>query len=290
MGLNLSTQRSLELRLSVASTVAIGAIGYAALQKHRADTLRSALEDRSSAGGGKPAMPSKIRLIYFDIEGKGEAIRLALFSAGIQFEDVRVGRADGSFQAIKPTLMFGQLPCLQVGEGADAFELVQSAAILRYVARLAVSAPKPRDMYPTEPAVAALIDAIVDQEADAFMGLRVAKYSSRFGFYPEHVSEKILEEVFAAQNADIIPRHLEALDKILGKSSTGWLASTPEPSIADFFWVPSLNALSNQEKPFSGDASVLCQFPRLQALRDKFMSQEFVLNWIGHRLSIMNSK
>ena len=77
MGLNLSTQRSLELRLSVASTVAIGAIGYAALQKHRADTLRSALEDRSSAGGGKPAMPSKIRLIYFDIEGKGEAGTLA---------------------------------------------------------------------------------------------------------------------------------------------------------------------------------------------------------------------
>ena len=144
-------------------------------------------------------------------------------------------------------------------------------------------------MYPTEPAVAATIDAIVDQEADTFMGLRVAKYSSRFGFYPEHVSEESLKKVVSVQNADILPRHLEALDRILAKSSTGWLASTPEPSIADFFWVPSLNALSNQEKPVSGDASILCQFPRLQALRDKFMSQDFVLNWIGHRLSIMNS-
>ena len=123
---------------------------------------------------------------------KAEAIRLALFAAGIDFEDVRVTRADGSFQAVKPTLMFGQLPCLQVGEGDDAFELVQSAAILRFVGKLARSplAPNPRDLYPTEPAVAALIDSIVDQEADTFMGLRVAKYPSRFGFYPLDAAEK----------------------------------------------------------------------------------------------------
>ena len=142
---------------------------------------------------------------------------------------------------------------------------------------------------PTEPAVAALIDSIVDQEADTFMGLRVAKYPSRFGFYPEHVSEESLKQVTAAQNADIIPRHLENLDRVLAKSSTGWLASTPEPTIADFFWVPSLNALANLENPVSGDASILCQFPRLQQLRDRFMSQDFVLNWIGHRLSLINA-
>ena len=261
------------------------------LQKRRADTLQGALEGRSS-DESIISMPDKIRLIYFDIEGKAEAIRLALFAAGIPFEDVRVDHKDGSFQSIKSTLMFGQLPCLRVGEGDRAFELVQSAAILRYVGKLARSAkaPKPRNMYPEDPAAAALVDAIVDQENDAMMGLRVAKYSSRFGFYPDLVSEASLQKVIAAQNADIIPRHLEALDKILAKSKTGWLASTPEPSVADFFWVPSLNALSNLEKPASGDSSILCQFPRLQQLQDRFMSQDFVLNWMARRHNIMMTK
>lgn len=287
MGVKLSKEASLGLRLSVASTVAVCAAGYALLQKRRADGLQESLESRNLSE--TPTLPSKIKLIYFDFEGRGECIRLALFKAGIPFEDVRVSKADGTFQALKPTLTFGQIPCLEVSYGKETFQLVQTAAILRYVAKLARYSPNPCNLYPEDPSAAALTDSIMDQQADTFAGLLVAKYPSRFGFYPEFMSESIQEQATAIQNKDIIPRHLEKLDFILQQSSTGWLANTEEPSIADFIWVPFFNSISNLEKPFTGDSSLLCEFPRLQDLQKRFMSQNFVCDWISHRIEIMNS-
>ena len=287
MGVKLSKETSLELRLSLVSTVAICAAGYALIQKRRGDAIQETLNSRSDSG--KRSFPSKIKLIYFQHEGRGECIRLALFKAGIPFEDIRVSKADGSFQALKPSLTFGQIPCLEVTQGGKTFQLVQSAAILRYVAKLARDAPKPCNLYPEEPATAALIDLIMDQQADTFAGLLVAKFPRRYGFYPEFMSEDILTQALAAQNREILPKHLEKLDVLLSQSSTGWLANTKEPSIADFMWVPFLNSISNIDKPFSGDSALLCQFPQLQDLQKRFMSQDFVCNWIAHRIQIMNS-
>jgi glutathione S-transferase len=52
----------------------------------------------------------KLKLMYFDIAGKAEAIRLALTSAGLPFEDVRFQSRD-EFIALKLSgyLRFGQV-------------------------------------------------------------------------------------------------------------------------------------------------------------------------------------
>jgi glutathione S-transferase len=73
----------------------------------------------------------KLTLTYFDFPGgRGEASRLALHIAGVDWTDNRVKRDD--WTALKPTTPFGGLPTLEVqGQGV----LSQSNAILSYIGR-----------------------------------------------------------------------------------------------------------------------------------------------------------
>lgn len=74
---------------------------------------------------------SKPRLIYFDAPvSRGEECRLALYLAGVEFEDVRVTQAD--WPALKPDTPFGSLPVLEVPGHPP---LGQTNAILVYIGR-----------------------------------------------------------------------------------------------------------------------------------------------------------
>lgn len=74
---------------------------------------------------------TKLRLTYFDAaSSRGEECRLALFIAGVDFEDNRVQRADWAL--LKPTTPFGSLPVLEL-PGKPAVS--QSNAILGYIGR-----------------------------------------------------------------------------------------------------------------------------------------------------------
>ena len=112
-----------------------------------------------------------------------------------------------------------------------------------------------------------LLDAF-GEAADAFMGMRVTKYKERFGFgfLNEEAHKGLLDATVADINATIIPRHLEALSKLLVDGGTGWLAGTPGPTIADLLWAPWLHQI---EKGWSGNAEALKPFPELEALLAK---------------------
>ena len=74
---------------------------------------------------------TKPRLTYFDQPlSRGEECRLALFVAGVDFEDNRIPRS--AWPALKPTTPFGSLPIFEV-EGKPAVS--QSNAILGYIGR-----------------------------------------------------------------------------------------------------------------------------------------------------------
>ena len=74
---------------------------------------------------------SKPRLIYFDAPvSRGEECRLALHLAGVDFEDVRIARAD--WPAMKPETPFGSLPVLEIPGQAP---LGQTNAILVLIGR-----------------------------------------------------------------------------------------------------------------------------------------------------------
>jgi glutathione S-transferase len=74
---------------------------------------------------------TKPRLTYFDTpRSRGEECRLALFVAGVDFEDNRVAR--DAWPALKPSTPFGSLPVFEL-PGKPAVS--QSNAILGYVGR-----------------------------------------------------------------------------------------------------------------------------------------------------------
>jgi len=74
---------------------------------------------------------SKPRLIYFDFAGsRGEECRIALYLAGVDFDDVRVPTEE--WPLLKPKTPFGALPVLEL---AGKRPLAQSNAILVYIGR-----------------------------------------------------------------------------------------------------------------------------------------------------------
>jgi hypothetical protein len=79
-------------------------------------------------GGARGAnqMLERPRLTYFDMRGRGEAIRLLLHATRTEFEDNRiVSRAD--WAVLKPMLPFGVLPIYE----SNGIHLAESHAILR---------------------------------------------------------------------------------------------------------------------------------------------------------------
>lgn len=74
---------------------------------------------------------TKPRLTYFDqAASRGEECRLALFLAGVDFEDNRIARS--AWPALKPTTPFGSLPTFELPGKPP---VSQSNAILGYIGR-----------------------------------------------------------------------------------------------------------------------------------------------------------
>lgn len=98
-----------------------------------------------------------LKLTYFDAPGRAEPVRLVLRMAAIPFEDHRIDFA--GFAALREAgvLPLGSVPVLEV----DGLVLTQTAAMLRYVARLGGT-----DLYPSDPFEALLVDSAIDTVND----------------------------------------------------------------------------------------------------------------------------
>lgn len=93
---------------------------------------------------------AKYKLTYFDVSAsRGEECRLALYLAGVEFEDHRITHEQWS--ALKATTPFGALPMLELPGKPP---LAQSNAILTYVGRR-------YDLHPQDAWEAARHDAIL---------------------------------------------------------------------------------------------------------------------------------
>jgi glutathione S-transferase len=147
--------------------------------------------------------------------------------------------------------------------------LVQSGAIMRYLGKLA-------SLYPNDPVQAAKVDAIMDQETDAFTGVTVLTYASRFGL--EQTPEE-MEKTFENISEEILPGHLKNVEKLLIASTTGWLASTDDPSPADFMWWVKLSTIAERKEIKLN----LEPFPKIQAFMAKFESLEAIQEYYAEK-------
>jgi glutathione S-transferase len=214
----------------------------------------------------------KLKLYYFNIKGKAEAIRLFCAYAGLELEDYRFSSRD-EFHALKQdgTLAFGQVPLLQVD---GKHQLVQSGAILRYLAQIA-------GLYPSDPLLAAKVDACMAQVGDAFYGSTAVTYNTRFGIpMDDELKKKAMETI----SSDILPTHLKNLERLLTTSSTGWLAGTEEPSPADFMWYSSfVHYMAAATEVFPEKLCKLEDYPLLQAFCDKVGSLEAIKEYYAKK-------
>lgn len=98
---------------------------------------------------------SKMQIIYFFLRGRAEAIRTLLVEQGVEYEEQDVMPMEKWLNEWKPKMAFGQCPMLIDGD----VELVQSNAILRYLARK-------YDLYGSTNQEAARVDMINDGVED----------------------------------------------------------------------------------------------------------------------------
>lgn len=185
-------------------------------------------------------MVPNIKLSYFDIEARGEPVRLALTLAKIPFEDNRVQFSE--WAELKPKTPSGQLPVLQVDNGPMR---TQSMAMLRWIGTTYSKTLYPTDkLFDIEEAI-----GIVEDLDRAFMTPRFAGMKPEVLGYPEGYAKtdegkalvKKLRETFVKE---LLPKSLDALTKLIESHDGSFLVAGSEPTIADAVAVPLLRSFT----------------------------------------------
>lgn len=217
------------------------------------DQLISVLADRVEALKAENAslnasLLDGCTLLYFDIPGRGESIRIALTIAHVQFTDKRL-TGDEWRSSFKPTSAWGQLPMLQLKDGTM---LAQSTAILRFIGRNT-------DSYPTDAKLSAHCDEFVDSVDD------LANKVNAVGRGLE-LSEKELKRGEACKAGGEIYAYLQKIDQYVASHGSEGHCIGKSLTIADvLLYAMTSHVVSGF---FDGvSEEVLNSFPHIQGCR-----------------------
>lgn len=205
---------------------------------------------------------SKPVLMYFNIPGIAEPIRLALAIGNIDFEDKRVEFAD--WPEVKKTMPFGQMPLYMEGD----VTLTQQTAILRHVGRKV-------GLYPSCPLKAAYVDRALDSIKDMQLDLRFILLPNILGVIEWSTEEKA--KLCKALADDVLPNHLRYLEKLLDNHPGAYFMGD-ELSIADLYLTTMLGWLSDGSLNGIPTTVADCA-PKLQALAKKVRAHPKVKAW-----------
>jgi prostaglandin-H2 D-isomerase / glutathione transferase len=194
------------------------------------------------------------KLTYFDVAGsRGEECRLALFLAGVDFEDNRIAR--NTWPALKPTTPFGNVPILEL-PGKPT--LAQSNAILSLVGRLHGLLPKD------------------EWEAARHLSLMSAAEDLR------HAVDKTIgikdPEELKRRRAELVEGPIRTWGANMEKQIQGPFAGGEQISVADL----KLYIVMNWFKKGVLDhvpKDVLAPFPKLEALFNAVKEHPKVVEW-----------
>ena len=219
-------------------------------------------DERASCEDKKPV------LRYFDVRGRGEAIRMAMHDWDLDFDDVSFSahewgkdRDDGLKAKLtsEGKIAFGQVPLLEI----DGLHLVQSHTIMRYLGRKT-------GWYIGDPAILAQIDLLSDGTEDVRKQLSTIKYSED----SDAKKQEQFDRYFA--DADMAARWLGFLDHLVGKfTATGGIATyaagTSAPTHADYLLLDLLDYHESFSK--SKTSELLSLMPNLVAWRSRMLAR-----------------
>ncbi|CAG0888427.1 unnamed protein product [Darwinula stevensoni] len=203
-------------------------------------------------------MTMKYKLVYFDVAGRGEVIRLLLHQAGVEFEDNRI--KGEQWPSLKPEMPFGQIPVLYVYTDEGTKILAQSNAIARFIAR-------EHGMNGKDSWESAQCDMLVDSMGD----LRDLYIKWKFG--PDADKESNKAKLFES-----VPVFLTRMTKFVeaNPSKSGYLVSS-ELTWADVYLAHFLDVLKAVEP------NALAGHPKIQKLQEKVWSLPRLKAYLAER-------
>ncbi|XP_050509817.1 glutathione S-transferase-like [Diabrotica virgifera virgifera] len=202
-------------------------------------------------------MAHTYKLIYFDVPGKGEAIRMILSYGEIPFEDKRIQMGD--WPKLKPTTPLGQLPLLEV----DGKAIPQSTAICRYLASIVkLDGKDAKENLALDVALETLFD--------------LQKMNGEIKYEQDAAKKKEKLEKLLQQG---LPLYFGKLDEY-AKKHNGYIAFE-RLSWADILFVCVYEALVN----LAGKEAV-ASYPSLQQVKKNVLATKGINKWIKNRPAV----
>ena len=191
---------------------------------------------------GGPTTPTRPRLTYFAGWGLAEQTRWVMAACDVEWDQVALA-SHGEFASLRDgdVLAFGQLPLLEI----DGLRLVQSQAIVRYVARrggLLAGGGGGGDA-----AESATIDMVAEAVRDARSGLTAYPFSIDG---PAHAAEcrakllgkqlPYLEAALRRGGGTVVPSGLSYADVLIAEMLEGYIGFLGHGLIDDLPWLKAL--------------------------------------------------
>lgn len=195
----------------------------------------------------------KLAVTYFDAPGRAEPIRIALHLAGLAFEDRRLSFAQFQEKKASGGFPLGSVPVLSI----DDVDYPQTAAILRYVARIGNAG-----LYPTDPHEALIVDAVLDSFNDTLA------HALTPSLFERDIAKKLeMRKAVVAGPMAIVYGFLE---KTLTRSGGPFVVGAAM-SIADL--VIAQQVLQIRDGRLDGiGAAELEPYPRIRALAEAYLA------------------
>jgi len=201
----------------------------------------------------------EIKLVYFDLYGRGEIIRIILHYAGVDFIDHRIKNPfvdNSEWLKIKPTIPSGQVPALYW----DGKLLSQSLSISRFLA-------KQFNLAGINNMESAMIDEMVDQV------LEINEEWYAMTFEPDEDKKKEKKTKFYEKT---LPLKLGMIEKRMDASGGQFLAAN-RLSWADLYFFQSMKTL------FMTEPKILDPFSKLDCLMERVGNLPNIKKYISER-------
>lgn len=196
------------------------------------------------------------KLIYFNVRGRAEAIRLVLAASGTKYEDVRIEFEQ--WPALKPTTTFGVLPMLEV----NGKKLAESNAIGRFLAKEHGLSGKNHWEQGQVDSIVQVIYQILEKVVPAFREKDETKKAALMAEYAEK----------------ILPGILDNVEKFLTANGggDGWLVGK------NMTWA-DLELYGSTENPRVQFEEVFKGYPKITALLDRVAKHPKIADYLKNR-------
>ncbi|XP_077999729.1 hematopoietic prostaglandin D synthase-like [Glandiceps talaboti] len=200
----------------------------------------------------------KYQLRYLNFRGRAETTRLIFAAAGVEYDDIRFELEDWPKEKASGKYPFGQSPILEV----DGIVLAQSRAIARFVA-------KEHGLAGKDNIENAQIDMITDVLEDLLKGIGMIYHEK------DEDKKKVLESEY---DTNKVPVFFGGLEKLLKDNNGGDGYFVGD----DVSWT-DLAFLAQMDYNLSRNATLLDDYPKLNALRERVMALPKIAAWLEKR-------